>query len=180
MSPRNIAAAGILLLEAALAGCATETVENRSDLDSTVCNGAKWKPIGNRKAKVVLWGIVHNHARGKFDALLKLTNDFEIVGWVDDSASKAMRMRERSSADKARAGDCDRHASLAAGSDFTARNDESKTFPITVFILNFFVATRICTSCKSVAARSPSTIAQISSSDSAMTVNHTLYSCERT
>ena len=54
----------------------------------------KWKPIGNRKAKVVLWGIVHNHARGKFDALLKLKNDYEIVGWVDDSSSKAMRMQE--------------------------------------------------------------------------------------
>ena len=54
----------------------------------------KWKPIGNRKAKVVLWGIVHNHARGKFDALLKLTNDYEIVGWVDDTASTAMRMQE--------------------------------------------------------------------------------------
>ena len=53
----------------------------------------QWKPIGNRKARVVLWGIVHNHAQGKFDALRKLTNDYEIVGWVDDSASKAMRMR---------------------------------------------------------------------------------------
>ena len=57
-------------------------------------NAPQWKPIGNRKARVVLWGIVHNHARGKFDALRKLTNDFEIVGWVDDSASKAMRMQE--------------------------------------------------------------------------------------
>ena len=96
MSPRHIAAAGILLLEAALAGCATEskTLQNRSDLNSTVCEGPKWRPIGNRKAKVVLWGIVHNHARGKFDALLRLTNDYEIVGWVDDSNSTAMRMQE--------------------------------------------------------------------------------------
>ena len=33
MSPRRIAAVGILLLEVALAGCAFETVENRSDLE---------------------------------------------------------------------------------------------------------------------------------------------------
>ena len=64
-----------------------------SRADDAVIPGAQWKPIGNRKAKVVLWGIVHNHARGKFDALLKLTNDFEVVGWVDDTASTAMRMR---------------------------------------------------------------------------------------
>ena len=95
MSPRNIAAAGILLLEAAFAGCATwnssefQTSENRSDLNSDV-----WKPIGNRRARVVHWGIIHNHSQGKWDAVLKLTNDFEMVGWVDDRASKAMRMKE--------------------------------------------------------------------------------------
>jgi predicted dehydrogenase len=61
--------------------------------DDAAIPGPQWKPIGNRKAKVVLWGIVHNHAKGKFDALLKLTNDFEVVGWVDDTASTAMRMR---------------------------------------------------------------------------------------
>ena len=33
MSPRNIAAVGILLLEVALMGCVSETVENRSDLE---------------------------------------------------------------------------------------------------------------------------------------------------
>ena len=33
MSPRTIATVGILLLEVALAGCASETVENRSDLE---------------------------------------------------------------------------------------------------------------------------------------------------
>ena len=53
-----------------------------------------WKPIGKRKAKVVLWGIVHNHATGKFDALMKLTDDYEVVGWVDDSSSTSMRMQE--------------------------------------------------------------------------------------
>ena len=78
----KVVAVGLSLLAA---GCA--------ELDSAPA-GPQWKPIGNRKAKVVLWGIVHNHARGKFDALLRLTNDYEIVGWVDDSASKAMRMQE--------------------------------------------------------------------------------------
>ena len=94
MSPRHIAAVGILLLEVALAGCASETVENRSDLNSTVCSGPKWKPIGNRKIRVVHWGIIHNHSRGKWDAVRLLKDDYELVGWVDDSASKAMRMSE--------------------------------------------------------------------------------------
>ncbi|HHU14423.1 MAG: Gfo/Idh/MocA family oxidoreductase [Kiritimatiellae bacterium] len=58
--------------------------------------GEQWKPIGNRKARVVHWGIIHNHSRGKWDAVLKLTNDFEMVGWVDDRASTAMRMTEPS------------------------------------------------------------------------------------
>jgi len=61
--------------------------------DDAAIPGPQWKPIGDRKARVVLWGIVHNHAKGKFDALRKLTNDFEVVGWVDDTASTAMRMK---------------------------------------------------------------------------------------
>ena len=85
---------------AALIGCATDdsrefqTVENRSDLNSTVCNGPKWRPIGNRKARVVHWGIIHNHSQGKWDAVRLLKDDYELVGWVDDRASKAMRMQE--------------------------------------------------------------------------------------
>ena len=83
MSPRTIALAGILLCEL-VAGCrATKEI-----------SGPQWKPIGNRKARVVHWGIIHNHSRGKWDAVLKLTNDFEMVGWVDDTASTAMRMQE--------------------------------------------------------------------------------------
>ena len=51
MSPRNIALAGILLCEL-VAGCrATEEI-----------SGPQWKPIGNRKARVVHWGIIHNHS----------------------------------------------------------------------------------------------------------------------
>lgn len=75
-----------LALVALFGGC--------SRVDDAAMSGPQWKPIGNRKAKVVLWGIVHNHAEGKFDALLKLTNDFEVVGWVDDTASTAMRMKD--------------------------------------------------------------------------------------
>ena len=85
MSPKNIALAGILLCEL-VAGCTTGTTSGQQQ--------GKWKPIGNRKARVVHWGIIHNHSIGKWDAVRKLTNDFEIVGWVDDTASKAMRMAE--------------------------------------------------------------------------------------
>ena len=53
-----------------------------------------WHPIGNRKARVVHWGVIHNHSAGKWEAVLKLTNDYEMVGWVDDTSSKAMRMAE--------------------------------------------------------------------------------------
>ena len=77
----------------ALVGCTTETVESGSP-DSTVCNLPKWKPIGNRKARVVHWGIIHNHSQGKWDAVRLLKDDYELVGWVDDRASTAMRMRE--------------------------------------------------------------------------------------
>ena len=84
MSLKNIALVGILLSEAV--GCATGTTSGQQQ--------GKWKPIGNRKARVVHWGIIHNHSSGKWDAVLKLTNDYEMVGWVDDTASTAMRMQE--------------------------------------------------------------------------------------
>ena len=74
------------VLAAMLAGCST----------SPDVSGPQWKPIGNRKARVVHWGIIHNHSSGKWDAVLKLTNDYEMVGWVDDTASTAMRMVEPS------------------------------------------------------------------------------------
>ena len=44
------------------------------------CAGTKWKPIGNRKVRVVHWGVIHNHSMGKWDAVMMLTNDFEMVG----------------------------------------------------------------------------------------------------
>ena len=85
MSPRAIATAGILLCEL-VAGCRAT--------DEAALKGPQWRPIGNRKARVVHWGIIHNHSSGKWDAVLKLTNDYEMVGWVDDTASTAMRMQE--------------------------------------------------------------------------------------
>ena len=83
----------LLLGLLATCGCLTWT-ENRTIEQSEQSNNSRWKPIGNRKARVVHWGIIHNHSTGKWDAVLKLTNDFEMVGWVDDTASKAMRMVE--------------------------------------------------------------------------------------
>jgi len=54
---------------------------------------AKWapkKPRG-RKVRVVQWGICHEHAEGKFSSLKKLPDDFELVGLIDDRASKTAR-----------------------------------------------------------------------------------------
>lgn len=88
---------------ALLAGCAgtPKAAERPSYLPSgpepsvaEALKGPAWRPTKNKKIRAVLWGIVHNHARGKFDAMLKLKDDYEIVGWVDDSSSKAMRMAE--------------------------------------------------------------------------------------
>lgn len=57
-------------------------------------DGPQWKPTKNKKIRAVLWGIVHNHARGKWDAMRKLPDDYEIVGWVNDVTSPTMRMAE--------------------------------------------------------------------------------------
>ena len=99
---------GTVALAALLAGCAA-TPESSSapaaddrvylppssgQTTAEAVAGPPWQPTKNRKVRAVLWGIVHNHARGKFDALRKLKDDYEIVGWVDDSSSKVMRMAE--------------------------------------------------------------------------------------
>ena len=57
-------------------------------------NNGKWSPVGNRKIRVVHWGIIHNHSKGKWEAVRKLSDDYELLGWVDDTDSKAMRMKE--------------------------------------------------------------------------------------
>ena len=62
-------------------------------LSAQECTG-KWEPIGNRKIRVVHWGICHSHSRGKWKAVKNLSDDFELLGWVDDTDSKSMRMIE--------------------------------------------------------------------------------------
>lgn len=53
---------------------------------------AKWTPFrGTKKVRVVQWGLCHEHADGKFGSLKRLPNDFELVGVVDDRASKTAR-----------------------------------------------------------------------------------------
>ncbi len=61
---------------------------------SAQSNDGKWKPVGNRKIRVVHWGICHAHSRGKWNAVKNLNDDFELLGWVDDTDSKAVRMSE--------------------------------------------------------------------------------------
>ena len=88
---------------ALIVGCATvvetkrdaayQPASNGQTIEEAV-NGPQWRPTKNKKIRAVLWGIVHNHARGKFDAMRKLKDDYEIVGWVNDSSSKVMRMAE--------------------------------------------------------------------------------------
>ena len=51
-------------------------------------------PKPSRRVRAVLWGVTHNHALGKFEAMKKLKNDYEVVGIVDNRASKVMRMCE--------------------------------------------------------------------------------------
>ncbi len=66
---------------AAVAGCAT---------DRAAAPGP-WAPIRDRKkVRVVQWGMRHEHADGKFGSLKKLPDDFELVGIVDDTASKTL------------------------------------------------------------------------------------------
>ncbi len=43
------------------------------------------------KVRVVQWGMCHEHADGKFLSLRKLPDDYELVGIIDDRASKTPR-----------------------------------------------------------------------------------------
>ena len=47
---------------------------------------------GGRKLRVVMWGICHEHAAGKFASLKKLQDDFKLVGLIDDRASSTARV----------------------------------------------------------------------------------------
>ncbi len=50
-----------------------------------------WKPFPNaQKVRVVQWGMRHEHAEGKFHSLRKLPDDYELVGIIDDRASKTL------------------------------------------------------------------------------------------
>ncbi len=91
-----------LVLACAVVGCTSNAADAQKEspyLPTPTARqdpaaGPQWKPTKNKKIRAVLWGIVHNHARGKWDAMKKLPNDYEIVGWVNDSSSPAMRMVE--------------------------------------------------------------------------------------
>lgn len=53
---------------------------------------AQWRPfVGTRRVRVAQWGMCHEHAEGVMHSLKALKDDFEIVGVVDDRASKAPR-----------------------------------------------------------------------------------------
>lgn len=51
-------------------------------------------PKPSRRVRAILWGVTHNHALGKFEAMRKLKDDYEILGIVDNTDSKVMRMCE--------------------------------------------------------------------------------------
>ncbi len=56
-------------------------------------SNTKWKPITDaRKVRLVLWGMCHEHAEGKFESLKLLTDEYELVGIVDDRASETTRV----------------------------------------------------------------------------------------
>ena len=58
---------------------------------------AAWRPRKphGRKVRVVQWGMCYEHADGKFSSAKKLPDDFELVGIVDDRASKTARLRTK-------------------------------------------------------------------------------------
>ena len=78
----------------ATAGCATEAPKatpKKVDAVTTATPVVKWKPFPDaKKVRVVQWGIRHEHASGKFGSMKKLPDDYELVGVVDDTASKTL------------------------------------------------------------------------------------------
>ena len=53
-----------------------------------------WHPLALRgRVRVVQWGMLHDHAIGKFKALKQLAGDFELAGIVDDRASTSRHER---------------------------------------------------------------------------------------
>ena len=80
----------------ALAAAATVDVETSKTFDMRRPRAEDYTsgPKPSRLVRAVLWGVTHNHALGKFEAMKKLKDDYEVVGIVDNSSSKVMRMCE--------------------------------------------------------------------------------------
>lgn len=75
----------------AAAGCTT-TETKKVDSVTSATPVVPWKPFPNaKKVRVVQWGMCHEHADGKFKSVKKLPGDFELVGIIDDRASKTPR-----------------------------------------------------------------------------------------
>ena len=76
----------------AAAGCATAEPKKpaaKVDAVTRATPVVPWRPKkGKKKIRVVQWGMRHEHADGKFMSLKKLPEDFELVGIIDDRASK--------------------------------------------------------------------------------------------
>ncbi len=81
---------GFLGLTAAFAAAGCTTTETKKvDAVTRATPVVPWKPFPNaKKVRVVQWGMCHEHADGKFKSVKKLPEDFELVGIIDDRASK--------------------------------------------------------------------------------------------
>ena len=79
----------------AAAGCATGEKGAKAPAVDAVTHATPvvpWRPFPQaKKVRVVQWGVCHEHADGKFRSLRKLPDDYELVGIVDDRASKTPR-----------------------------------------------------------------------------------------
>ena len=84
---------GFLGLTAAFAAAGCTTTETKKvDAVTRATPVVPWKPFPNaKKVRVVQWGMCHEHADGKFKSVKKLPDDYELVGIIDDRASKTPR-----------------------------------------------------------------------------------------
>lgn len=74
----------------AAAGCVSD--KSKVDAVTTATPVVPWKPFKDaKKVRVVQWGMCHEHAEGKFHSVRRLPEDFELVGIIDDRASKTPR-----------------------------------------------------------------------------------------
>ncbi len=77
----------------AAAGCVSDGARKpKTDAATGATPVTPWRPFPNaKKVRVVQWGMCHEHADGKFHSARKLPNDYELVGIVDDRASRTPR-----------------------------------------------------------------------------------------